>query len=118
MSPMNEQSSGIGRVWHGWTRPEEAARYETLVSDEVLPSMEKLDGFLGAQMMRRDEPDEVEFLVITEWESLDAIKGFAGEDYEKTTIPYDAEQLLARFDEGPLHYLRRYRAAVGGGGEA
>ncbi|MBS1843135.1 MAG: antibiotic biosynthesis monooxygenase [Actinobacteria bacterium] len=115
---MNEQGSSIGRVWHGWTRPEDAATYDALVTDEVLPGMANLDGFLGAQMMRRDGPDEVEFLVITEWESIDAIKGFAGEDYEKTSIPYDAEQLLSRFDAGPEHYVRRYHAHGAADGEA
>jgi heme-degrading monooxygenase HmoA len=109
------ESRGIGRVWHGWTRPEDADTYDALVTGEVLPGMEELDGFLGAQMMRRDGPEEVEFLVITEWESIEAIEGFAGADYGKTTNPYDAEQLLSRFDDGPVHLDRRYHAHAADG---
>lgn len=115
---MNEGAAGVARVWHGWTTPENAAAYDELVTREVLPSMEDLQGCLGAQMMRRDGDQEVEFLVITEWASLEDVKAFAGEDYEKTTIPYDAAHLLARFDDGPLHYRRRYAAALDRGEES
>lgn len=112
---MSESTEAISRVWHGWTLPENADAYQQLVTDEVLPSMGSLGGCLGAQMMRRDGDDEVEFLVITEWDSLDAVKAFAGEDYEKTTIPYDAAELLSRYDDGPVHYARLYAASTGAG---
>lgn len=106
---MSDHDSQLSRVWHGWTLPEDAEVYERLVTEEVLPAMEEMKGFLGAQMMRLDRSEETEFLVITEWDSLDAVKSFAGEDYERTSIPYEAEQLLSRFDKGPLHYRRRYK---------
>lgn len=110
----------VDRVWHGWTTPGNAALYEELVTETVLPSHEELPGYLGSQLLRRDVGEEVEFLVITGWESYDAIRGFAGDDYDRATIPPEAEKLLARFDPRAIHYERRCppkpATATGAGG--
>jgi heme-degrading monooxygenase HmoA len=95
----------ISRVWRGWAAPERAAEYERMVCGEVIPGMGSLDGYRGASLRRRETEDgEVEFLVLTEWDSLEAIRGFAGEDYEAATIPAEAEALLTRFDPRAVHY--------------
>src|SRR4051794_1949798 len=84
----------INRVWRGWATPANTDEYEALVADEVLPGMTSLAGYLGSSFQKRETGDgEVEFLVITRWESIDAIHGFAGEDYETATIPDTAAQL-------------------------
>ncbi len=106
----------INRVWHGWTTPGNAARYEEMVTAEVLPSHEPLPGYRGAYLLRRETGDEVEFVVITRWESYDAIRGFAGADYDRATIPPEAEALLARFDARAVHYDQRYAPGFGEAG--
>jgi heme-degrading monooxygenase HmoA len=94
----------ISRVWHGWTTRENADAYETLLRDEVLPGIHRVRGFKGAQVLRRDLRDEVEFVTITLFDSLEAVKQFAGEDYEAAVILPEAHRLLVRFDARSAHY--------------
>lgn len=94
----------ISRVWHGWTTRENAKAYETLLRNEVLPGIHRVRGFKGAQLLRRDLRDEVEFVTITLFDSLEAVREFAGEDYEVAVILPEAHRLLARFDARSAHY--------------
>jgi heme-degrading monooxygenase HmoA len=99
----------IGRVWHGWTAPENADAYEQLLRSEVLPGIDRIDGFRGAELLRRDAGDEVEFVTITFFDSLDAVRAFAGEDYEVAVILPEAQKLLAHYDARSSHYELRLR---------
>jgi heme-degrading monooxygenase HmoA len=94
----------ISRVWHGWTTRENANAYETLLRSEVLPGIHRVRGFKGAHVLRRDLRDEVEFVTITLFDSLEAVKEFAGEDYEVAVILPEAHRLLSRFDARSAHY--------------
>jgi heme-degrading monooxygenase HmoA len=94
----------IARVWHGWTTPENADAYETLLRSEVLPGIRRIAGARGAYVLRDPLEDEVEFVTITLWDSLDAVRAFAGADYEIAVVPPSARQLLSRFDERSRHY--------------
>jgi heme-degrading monooxygenase HmoA len=94
----------ISRIWHGWTTREKADAYEELLRNEVLPGIHRVEGFKGAHLLRRDGKDEVEFVTLTMFDSLDAVKEFAGEDYEVAVVPPEARKLLARFDERSAHY--------------
>jgi heme-degrading monooxygenase HmoA len=92
------------RVWHGWTPPESADAYETFLRDKMFPSIHKVSGFLGADMLRRDLDGEVAFITITRFESLEAVRAFAGDDYERAVIEPEARALLSRCDETSEHY--------------
>jgi heme-degrading monooxygenase HmoA len=95
----------IARIWHGWSTGEKADAYERLVSEEVLPSIHRIDGFVGYDLLRADrENGETEFVTVTYFESLDAIRAFAGEDYGAAVVPHEARELLTRFDERSRHY--------------
>jgi antibiotic biosynthesis monooxygenase len=94
----------IARLWHGWTTPANADAYEALLRTEVLPGINRIGGARGAYVLRSELEDEVEFVTITLWDSLEAVREFAGEDYEVAVIPPPARQLLARFDERSRHY--------------
>jgi heme-degrading monooxygenase HmoA len=94
----------ISRLWHGWTTPANADAYETLLRNEVLPGIHRVRGFKGAQVLRRDVKDEVEFVTITLFDSLDAVREFAGEDYEVAVILPEAHRLLSHFDARSAHY--------------
>jgi heme-degrading monooxygenase HmoA len=95
----------ISRIWHGWTRPENADTYEELLRREVLPGIhERVSGFLGATVLRREAGDEVEFVTITRFESLDAVRAFAGDDWEAAVVLPEARRLLDRFDQRSAHY--------------
>jgi heme-degrading monooxygenase HmoA len=94
----------IARIWHGWTTPENADAYETLLRAEVLPRIEEIPGARGAYVLRSPLDGEVEFVTITFWESLDAVRQFAGDDYQVAVVPPEARRLLARFDERSRHF--------------
>ena len=96
----------ISRLWHGWTTRANADAYEKLLREEVLPGIHRVRGFKGAQVLRRDSKtqDEVEFIVITQFESIKDVQEFAGEDCEVAVIEPAARKLLARFDARAVHY--------------
>jgi heme-degrading monooxygenase HmoA len=96
----------ISRIWHGQTSRENAAAYEELLRAEILPGIasRRIRGLQGAHLLRRDVADGVEFVTILWFESLDAVREFAGEDYEASVVPEKARRLLSRFDARAAHY--------------
>ena len=113
----------IVRVWHGWTPPERADAYEELLREEIATGFagREIPGYLGLRILREARGNEVEFLILTSFESLDSVRGFAGEDYERAVVPDAARKLLSRFDERARHYEVRAEVPAapgpeGGGG--
>jgi heme-degrading monooxygenase HmoA len=96
----------ISRIWHGWTTPGNADRYEALLKKEIFVGIleRRIRGFRGIQLLRRSVGAEIEFVTIMEFDSLDAVREFAGEDYEACVVPEKARAVLARFDERSQHY--------------
>jgi heme-degrading monooxygenase HmoA len=94
----------IARLWRGWTSPENADAYEEFLRQEMFPSIHRVPGFLGADLLRREDGDEVAFVTITRFESLAAVRAFAGDDYEQAVIEPEARRLLAHNDERSEHY--------------
>jgi hypothetical protein len=96
----------ISRVWHGWTTPENADAYETLLKSEIFTGIEnrKIAGYRGIHLFRRNLVQEVEFVTIMWFDSIEAIRTFAGEDYEIAVVPPKARTLLSRFDARSQHY--------------
>ncbi|MCC6773472.1 MAG: antibiotic biosynthesis monooxygenase [Gemmatimonadaceae bacterium] len=96
----------ICRMWHGWTSPSNADAYEALLQGEVLAGIvsRNIAGFHGIDLMRRALGDEVEFVTTMWFDSLDAVRDFAGADYEVAVVPAEARRLLARFDARSTHY--------------
>ena len=96
----------IGRIWHGWTAPENSDAYESLLRHEIFLGIQdrRIAGFRGIQLLRRDLATEVEFVTMMWFDSIAAIRIFAGEDYEVAVVPPAARALLSRFDERSQHY--------------
>ncbi len=96
----------ITRVWHGWTKPENADTYESLLKSEIFLGIQnrQIAGYRGIHLFRRNLDDEVEFITIMWFESIEAIRTFAGEDYEVAVVPPNARALLSRFDTRSQHY--------------
>ena len=106
----------IGRIWHGWTKTEDANKYENLLKEEIFPGIaaKKVRGYKEIQLFRRPiDNNEVEFITIMWFESMDAVKQFAGEDYERAYVPPKAREILARYDEYSQHYEIRERLGYG-----
>ena len=94
----------ITRMWRGWTRPEDADDYERFLLDELFPSMRGLDGFLAADVLRRDDGDEVAFVTLTRFRSIDDIRAFAGEQLDVAVIEPRAAELLSHYDQRAANY--------------
>ena len=96
----------VSRIWHGWTTPKNADTYENLLKTEIFPGIasKNVSGYRGIQLFRRPWGDEVEFITVMWFESWDAVKQFAGEDYEKAYVPPKARKVLSRFDDSSQHY--------------
>jgi hypothetical protein len=96
----------ISRIWHGWTSRKNADAYEKLLREEIFAGIQdrNIPGFKSIQLLRRQVDHEVEFVTIMLFESLDAVKEFAGADYEACVVPEKARALLARFDQRSQHY--------------
>ncbi|GAB7093423.1 hypothetical protein JCM30237_05750 [Halolamina litorea] len=105
---MSEDDTVV-RVWHGWTDPADADAYEAFLTDPddgLLATMSG-EGYLGYDLLRRDDGDEVEFVTQIRFADYDAVAAFAGENYESAHIPEPAQELLARWADEAKHYERR-----------
>jgi heme-degrading monooxygenase HmoA len=96
----------ISRIWHGWTARENADAYERLLRMEIFHGIVQrgIPGYRGIHLLRRDEQEGVEFVTIMWFDSLEAVRAFAGNDYEVAVVPPKARQLLSRFDARSVHY--------------
>jgi heme-degrading monooxygenase HmoA len=104
----------ISRVWHGWTTPVNADDYEALLKSEIFVGIgnRQIAGYRGIQLFRRSLGDEVEFVTVMWFDSLDAVRAFAGEDYEAAVVPPKARAVLSRFDARSQHYEVRAEMKV------
>jgi antibiotic biosynthesis monooxygenase (ABM) superfamily enzyme len=94
----------IARVWHGHTKPEDADTYESMLKPEMLPGIGKVPGYRGGYVLRRRLNDEVEFITIMIWDSIEALKAVAGPNYTASIIPEDRLQFLTRHETHAAHY--------------
>ena len=105
----------IKRVWHGWTTPENAEKYQDLLHNELFPGIEarNITGYQSIELFRRDLDDEVEFVTIMTFDSLQNVIDFQGKDYTRCYVPDAAKQILKRWDQVSAHYetieYRNYR---------
>lgn len=96
----------IKRIWHGWTTRDNADRYQRLLEDEIFRGIEAMEvpGLRGIDLLRREGADEVEFVTIMTFDSLDDVRAFAGDDYRAAYVPAEARKVLKRFDDRSAHY--------------
>jgi len=96
----------ISRIWHGWTATAHADIYEALLKQEIFVGIKDrhIPGFRSIQLLRREIETEVEFVTIMVFDSLDAVREFAGDDYGAAVVPDKAMALLSRFDQRSQHY--------------
>ena len=95
----------IARIWHGYTTKENADKYENLLKEEIFVGIEQknVKGYKGIRLLRRELEDETEFTTIMQFESIEDVKQFAGEDYETAYVPAKARLILKRFDPKSVH---------------
>ena len=96
----------IKRVWRGWTTVENAAAYEELLLNEVIPAIiaKNLPGYSATEVLRETLEDEVEFSTVMTFDTIDNVKAFQGEDYSRCYVPDAAKAVLSRWDTVCRHY--------------
>ena len=100
----------ITRMWRGWSRSDQADRYVRHFRSEVVATLRQVPGFRGARLLRRTIGEETEFLSLTLFDDLNAIRSFAGSDYETAVVAGEARSMLIRFDERVCHYETAFEA--------
>ena len=98
----------IARVWRGWTKTEDADAYEHLLRSVVYPGLKSISGYQGGYILRQDQADETEFVTVNLFESLDAVKAFAGSEYEVPVFEPEARRLLSKVEPIAHHYDVRH----------
>jgi hypothetical protein len=98
----------IARIWHGWTKQADAKTYEKMLRDKIFPGIaaRNIDGYRGAELFILEDGDEVEFVTLLRFDSMDAVKEFAGPNETKPVIFPGVEKLLTRMESA-----RHYRVA-------
>lgn len=89
----------IARIWYGWTDPQNADAYEALLKTEIFSGIlaRSIDGFRRIELLRAPAAEEVEFATVMWFDSMEAVRSFAGTDYERAVVPPKARALLKRF---------------------
>ena len=96
----------IIRTWKGWTTPENAPIYEDMLINEVFPEVKQkgVEGLEKVSISIQYKEEETEFFLVLQFDCLDSVKLFAGEEYSKAYIPDNAKRVLLRYDEEASHY--------------
>ena len=94
----------IARHWRGWTAVQDADAYETLLKDKVLLSLRGIEGYRGGYVLRNDGQEEIEFVVVNLFDSLESVKRFAGPDYSIPVFEPEARRLLRKIEPVAMHY--------------
>ena len=94
----------ISRQWRGLARPERAQDYVRHLRTETFPQLRRIAGFVDASILTREVAGGVEFLVVTRWESLEAIRDFAGLDAETAVVPEEVQRMMLEYDRRVRHY--------------
>jgi heme-degrading monooxygenase HmoA len=105
----------ISRQWRGLARAERADDYVAHLRHETFPQLARISGFVDAAILRRPVERGVEFLIVTRWRSLDAIRQFAGAAAEVAVVPDEVQRMMLDYDRRVAHYEEVYRAAVPSG---
>ena len=96
----------ISRIWHGYTTKENADTYQRLLESEIFVGIKNrnINGYKGIQLLRRELGSETEFITVMWFDSIDAVKEFAGQDFENAVVPDKAQRVLSHFDKTSQHY--------------
>lgn len=99
-------STKVLRTWRGWTTIENAPVYEDMLINEVFPTVKKkgVDGLEKVSISTKQKQDEVEFYLVLQFDCLNSVKVFAGENYETAYIPDNAKRVLKRYEQTAQHY--------------
>ena len=94
----------ISRHWKGIAKPGEADNYIKHLRTDTFPELSRIDGFIRASILKREVIEGTEFLIITDWESLEAIEHFAGVPADMAVVPPVVQDMMIDYDKNATHY--------------
>jgi hypothetical protein len=94
----------IARHWTGLAKKDKAQDYINHLRHDTFKKLGSIEGFINASILQRETEEGVEFVVLTEWKSIEAIKKFAGENFGTAVVPHVAQEMMVRFDDQVKHY--------------
>jgi len=94
----------ISRHWRGIAKPALAQAYVEHLQSETFPAIRSLPGFVSASILRRTVAEGTEFLIVTQWESLDSIQAFAGHHVESAVVPQNVHEMMVDYDRVVRHH--------------
>jgi heme-degrading monooxygenase HmoA len=94
----------IVRLWHGRVPNPKAPAYRDFLNARALPDYRSVPGNLGAHILERAEGEVTHFVTMTLWESMAAIRGFAGQDVELARYYPEDREFLLEFEASVVHY--------------
>jgi len=94
----------ISRHWKGVAKSEEADNYIHHLRNKTFPELARIDGFVRASILRRSTREGTEFLVVTTWQSFEAIRRFAGESVNTAVVPPEVQEMMLKYDREVTHY--------------
>lgn len=94
----------ISRHWIGIAKPGEAENYIEHLKADTFPQLSKINGFIEASILKRDVSQGTEFLIVTVWESMDAISRFAGPKTDAAVVPEIVQAMMVDYDRNVRHY--------------
>ena len=94
----------ISRHWTGLVKKGKEDEYIAHLKNETFKKLDQIEGFVNASILKRAQTEGTEFLIITKWDSLEAIRKFAGENYEVAVVPKIAQEMMISYDLVAKHY--------------
>ena len=94
----------IVRMWHGRVASEKAKAYREFTNQRAIPDYQSVPGNISAYVLERQEGEITHFITLTFWESLEAIRGFAGDDLEQAKYYPEDKDFLLEFEPRVVHY--------------
>ncbi len=94
----------VVRMWHGMVPTSKAKAYREFLNKRAVPDYESVKGNLGVYILERPDGEVTHFITLTFWESLEAIRGFAGDDIEVAKYYNEDQDYLIEFEPNVVHY--------------
>ena len=94
----------ISRHWRGLSKASRAGDYVAHLRRETLPQLRRIAGFVDVSILRRNTDTAIEFLVVTRWTSMAAIRQFAGDDFVTAVVPPEVREMMIEYDQAVRHY--------------
>jgi heme-degrading monooxygenase HmoA len=105
----------VARTWRGWTRRDDADDYVAYIEETGMRQYLETPGNRGAWILRRDEGERTEFTTLSFWDSLEAIRGFAGDDLERAVFYPEDDRFLVDREDTVKHWTIEEPPLVGPG---